>query len=374
MTLWLLVATAFGHGGPPRTDALLWDSDDSMIVSSSHGLIFEDEGYSWVCDEALGSAVPSEVVQSGDVLLMRSSQGVAHSTDGCQWTWSEGHDGQLIWDIATDIEDPQTVWSITEDGLWQSTDSGQRFTFFGAPDSGASIRSFVQMPDMRWTVLGFVGAQPTAWTGQMDDWQVAVLPTTGGHLITLGTDDAGHAYARLPLASGADKLVRISPDGQVTTLLETTRGIQAFLSVDDVLLISVRGEGLQLSTDLGQTWTSRGSEPTRCLTIHDDQLYGCPDDERRRMWSVTSMDLLSETTDWTAGPGFDEVSGPRCDDLLTCEMVWEQVQRELGLVLATDTADTGQASDGPAGVRCGCSHGAAVVVLPWWLLWARRRA
>jgi hypothetical protein len=57
-----------------------------MIVASSHGLIFEDESWSWVCDEVLGSAVPTEVILSGEHLLIRSTQGVAWSTDGCGWT------------------------------------------------------------------------------------------------------------------------------------------------------------------------------------------------------------------------------------------------------------------------------------------------
>jgi hypothetical protein len=373
MIAWLLASAAFGHGGPPRSDALMWDSSGDMIVSSSHGLIFEDEGYSWVCDEVLGSAVPTEVIQSRDVLLTRSTQGVAFSKNGCDWTWSGGIDGLVVWDIATDIEDPEIVWSATEAGLWRSEDAGETFTPAGTPDPAASVRSFVQMPDMSWTVLGFVGGEPTAWLGSTDDWLSVALPTEGGHLIALGSDDSGHAYARLPMASGTDRLVRLSPDGEVATLLETETSIDAFLSVDGSLLVSIQGMGLHVSTDLGQTWQTRGTEPTRCLTVHDGQLYGCPDDPRRLMWSSTALDLLTEATDWTPGLGFDQVSGPRCDTLLTCDMVWPQVQRELGLVVATDTGDTGEPSSAPSDVHCGCSHGAAVVLLPWGVLWARRR-
>gem|GEM_PF-5131204 len=374
MTPWLLIATALGHGGPPRTHSLMWDASGNTIVSSSHGLIFEDDGYSWVCDEVLGTVAPSEVIQSNDNLLMRSTQGVAFSTDGCQWTWAEGSEGLVIWDIATDTVDPGTVWIATEDGLWRSTDAGESFTFSDTPNPSASIRSFVQMPDMSWTILGFLDGLPMAWRGTADDWQTIDLPARGGHLIALGTDDEGHAYARMPEASGADTLIGVAPDGDVSTLLDLDKRIDAFISLDGAILISVQDTGLQLSSDHGVTWESRGIEPTRCLIVHDEQLFGCPDDSERRMWSYTSLDLSTETTQWLPGPAFDRVSGQRCDASLSCDMVWPQVQRELGLVEDLDTGDTGHPTPDADDVRCGCSQGAAVVLVPWSLLWVRRRA
>jgi len=372
--VWLWCAAAMGHGGPPSSDALLWDDAGDMIVASSHGLFFADGDWDWVCDEIFGTSLPSDVVRIQDRLWVSTTSGLAWSTTGCDWTWLPVFEGEMVWDLAVDPEVPDKVWALTEDGLWQSTDSGSNFSFAGTPASDASLRSFIRMPNGTWTVLGFLDGQATAWREDEERWASAQLPVDGGQLIALGTDPAGNAYGRFPLASGADELLRLEPDGSVYRVLVTDQPIGAFLSIDDVLLVSVPGAGTSVSTDQGRSWTSRDPQTLRCLTVHEDRIWGCPDDDRNLLWVHTDMSFLDEQSQWTQGPRFNDTDGPRCDALAECDAVWPQVAQELGLTPALEAHDTGLAvSEAAPAPRCGCNGRSAMVLAPWALLGIRRR-
>ena len=83
MILWLWVATAFGHGGPPNSEDLLWTDDGSMLVVSTHGLIYEDGDWDWVCEELFGESLPTDVIQTDSTTFVAGTEGLAFSTDGC---------------------------------------------------------------------------------------------------------------------------------------------------------------------------------------------------------------------------------------------------------------------------------------------------
>jgi hypothetical protein len=88
MILLLWVAPALGHGGPPQSKSLLWDASGQMTVASSHGLIFEDGDWDWVCDEVTGTSLPIDVVRSPQALVLGTTSGLAWSESGCDWTWN----------------------------------------------------------------------------------------------------------------------------------------------------------------------------------------------------------------------------------------------------------------------------------------------
>ena len=55
MFLWL--AAAFAHGGPPYTDTIQQDELGNWVLATSHGYLFEDQGWDWVCEELIGEAL-----------------------------------------------------------------------------------------------------------------------------------------------------------------------------------------------------------------------------------------------------------------------------------------------------------------------------
>jgi hypothetical protein len=371
VTLWLWGAVAFGHGGPPRSSALLWDGSGQMTVSSSHGLLFEDGGWDWVCEEVFGSALQTGIVRTSEALVVGTTSGAVWSDTGCDWTWTPELIGQVIWDIAPDPSGSDGLWLATEDGLWWSDDHGAHFAFHDTPNPEASIRSFVPLGDGHFAVLGFLHGQATAWWGGEDGWSGSPLPVTGGHLIALGSGESGNVYGRFPSANGSDELLRISPDGNATRLLQTETSIGAFVAVDGRVLVSVDGQGIIESTDHGAHWTLQTEQTVGCLVAHDDQIWACPTDDTQTLWARSDGLDISEYASWTMGPRFVEVSEPRCaNELPQCNDLWPQVSEELGI----ESLDTGVAAKaGMDNGQCGCGSSAAVLLFPWGLLWADRR-
>ena len=95
-------STAFGHGGPPNSEKLLWGPSDDALVVSTHGFVFEDEGWNWVCEELFGDSLPTDVILTPSTILVAGTAGLAHSEDGCAWDWNAQFKDELIWDLAVD--------------------------------------------------------------------------------------------------------------------------------------------------------------------------------------------------------------------------------------------------------------------------------
>jgi hypothetical protein len=372
MLLWLLTAVVFGHGGPPESRTLLWGSSADMTIVSSHGLLFEDEGWNWVCEELFGSTLPTDVVRTPASLLVGSTAGLVHSGNGCDWDWTPELIGTMVWKVAVDTNGSGRVWVATEAGLWWSDDHGSTATFAYTPDSMASVRSFVQLGDNAFMVFGFVDDQATAWRQTEDGWLSTAIEANGGQLHGLGADSSGNVYGRFPVASGTDELIRISTDGEASRVLETNQSIGAFISVDDAIVVSIDGVGTQVSTDAGDTWTPTGEQTFQCLVSEDSYIWGCPSAGSDTLWMRTTDDITSDDHQWETGPSFSTVSEPRCEDELPqCDAVWPQVAEELGL----ESTDTGEATATrkPKQTQSGCGSQAAMVFFPWGLLWIGRR-
>ena len=372
MILWVWAAVAHGHGGPPQSHALLWDGAGDMIIASSHGLIFEDDHWSWVCDEVFETALPTKFITTAHRIVVATTDGVAYSETGCEWTWSSDLSGLVVWEITTDIGDPNRIWAATENGMWRSDDHGSSFTFEGTPNAAASIRSFAQTTHDEFVVLGFIQGQATAWFSDKNDWSAIDLPVDGGRLHILGIDALGNTYARFPNSNGTDEMLRITPDGLTQSLIETDLSIRAFLSRGEVLLVSVDGQGTLSSLDGGQNWSLRSPQTVRCLVSHGEIIWGCPIDGALVMWLTADPGSLDDEFEWLDGAKFDSVQGPRCpEQLAECDTVWSQVAAELGV-----NSDEVQEPATDSGTTSSCLDVApqnAVILLWVPSLWIYRR-
>jgi hypothetical protein len=370
----LWAATAFGHGGPPTSNQLLWGDSSEMMVASSHGFIFEDSDWDWVCEEMFGASLPTDVARTQDRIFVATTAGLAESTGGCVWNWNTQFEEELIWDLAVDHVQPDRLWLVSDTGLWHSDDAGTSFTQTPHPEPTAKLRSVIPMPNGQVTVLGFLDGQATAWQGDTNQWYATELEVRGGHLVGLGADTLGNVYGRFPRASGTDELLRIDALLEVTSVLETEATIGAFVVHDAQLMVSVNNEGTWVSSDQGDTWTQDGVDTFSCLVAHDDFIWGCPNDGSEYMWLRTDDPLDVSPKTWETGPTFSDVSEPRCgDELPECELIWPTVALELGINLA-EVATRPEAADEPEPEKvCGCGAHAAVLMAPWWLLWAGYR-
>jgi len=372
----LWASTAFGHGGPPSSEQLLWGDSDQVMVTSTHGFFFEDGDWDWVCEEIFGTSLPTDVIATPTRILVASTNGLASSTGGCDWGWADEFAGQLIWDLALDEQTESGVWLVSETGLWHSDDYGAQFTGFDLPAPNASLRSVVPMAGGTLTLFGFIDGQATAWQGSADNWTALPLPVTGGHLIGLDVDDFGNVYGRFPRAGGSDELLRISADGSVTSILETDERIGALVAVGSDVMVSVNREGTWLSSDQGESWTWGDAETFACLVDHDDFIWGCPNDGSEHMWLRTGDPLGVSPKTWESGPMFSDVSEPRCgDELPQCELIWPTVALELGVDLTEVVTRPEAATEAEAQAEKtgGCGAQAAVFMAPWWVLWAGYR-
>ncbi|MFT5679939.1 MAG: hypothetical protein ACI8RZ_000844 [Myxococcota bacterium] len=340
----LLGGLAWGHGGIPAGEGVLWDDEGQRTVVTSHGLLFEDGGWDWVCEEVVGYAFLTATAQTGAGWLLGSTDGVLHSEDGCDWQAIEALEGVLIGSLLTTPDGG--VWAVTESGVWQG--EGSDLEFVSLPD-GAVLRSGVLTDDGGTLyVLGFLGATPTVWVGAVADSTLtwtgeATLPVDVGRLVALGVDPGGRGYGRFPAASGADQLLRFDAEGGVAVLRSTEAGISAFLATDTALYASVTGEGTLASLDDGATWSEPVGPPLTCLLLDGDVRIGCPADGSGAVWMTSDAAAVNPADwTWTEGLAFSDVAGPRCVDAATaevCDPLWETVSVELGV----SEGDTGSA-------------------------------
>jgi len=365
--LFLWVTAAFGHGGPPNTEDLLWDDSGSMLVVSTHGLIYEDGDWDWVCEELFGESLPTDVVRTTNTTWVAGTDGLAHSNDGCTWTWHPQFDGVLIWDLAIDPDSGNRMWLVSDEGLWRSDNEGETFTLSPLPAPEAWLRSVVPMPDDQRMVFGFLDGQAMAWQAGRS----TPLDVRSGQLRGLGADESGNVYGRFPRPGGTDELLRIDPDMNAVSILETEHRITAFLAKGDGLMVSVQNEGTHVSDDHGNTWVWEAEDVYACLIDKDDYIWACPREESEHMWVRTETPLLESPKQWENGPRFSDVSGTRCgDEWPVCEDLWPTVALELGVDPLAEFQEEDAVVEPKTG---GCGSKAALVFFPWWLL-GRRRA
>jgi MYXO-CTERM domain-containing protein len=365
-----VVTVAAAHGGPPVSEASVTDDRAQGILLTSHGFLFEDGGWDWVCEEVLGDTSRTAAVWSGDALVVATSGGIIRSTSGCDWTWIDDLQGVLVFTMHADPQNPTTLWAATLGGLWRSNDAGLTFTFEGKPTDEASVRSMLPAPDGTLYVLGFDGATPTVWIGGGETWTSATLPTVSGRLEALASDNTGRAYARFPLGSGADTLLRISPDATIEELLVADHNIAAFVVTDTALHVSLRGLGVLSSTDDGGSWSEPATGDVECLVPGDDGWTSCP---------AAGLGVALQTSTepqgqwgWQPTVHFADVVGPRCapptDAGRLCADLWPTVAQQLGISDVVDTASPSETDTTTPPVSDGCGCQSATAPLAWPLL------
>lgn len=368
---WALLSLGWAHDGPPFVDTVLWGAEGDRVISFTHGLLFEDGGWDWVCEELLGTALGTSVARTSRVLAFGTTAGVMVSEDGCDWTWNEQLAQQLTYGLQADPSDPDVLWVATLTGLWRSLDHGASFALHDSPGPTASIRSFTLAGDGTVYVLGFDGSTPTLWVRGAEGWTSSALSVTGGRLEMLGVDAQHRAYASFPLGDGSDQLLRFTPDAGVSQLLTSASHIAAFEAADDLLVASLRGVGLVQSTDDGASWTEPAGAAVECLYERAGTWTLCP--------GIGSLVAVQTATD-PLGPYSDELAyadlaGQRCTSgsfaAEQCGPLWPVVREQLG-VIAGEVVDS---EPPPEASGCaGCTSGGGV---GWWLLvplFARRRA
>lgn len=349
-------AAAWAHGGPPFTDLVVWGPDGLRTLATSHGLLFEDDGWGWVCEEVLGDAARSGLARTSEAWLLGSTHGVLRSTDGCDWSWNEELRGKVVGSLRVDPQDPDVVWVAGLEGLWRSDDHGVSFSLFTTPAEGASVRSAVIAADGTFYVLGFQGSDPTVWVGAGDAWTSAVLPVSGGRLEAIGTDPLGRGYGRFPLGSGADQLLRFGRDGSVEDLLSSELNIAAFKATEQALYVSLRRGGVQVSTDDGESWASAAPDGVECLLEVDGTWFSCPEEGE----AIALQTASAPIGPWTTELPFNQIGAPRCAAETTagaaCVEIWDIVVSELGLELPADTEARTDTDEGdPSAQGCtGC--------------------
>ncbi len=347
----LLTGIAWGHGGTPAGEDMLWDADGQRTILTSHGLLFEDSGWDWVCEEVVGYAFLTAAAHGDGGLLLGTTDGVLRSEDGCEWAALPELEGLLIGSLLP-TPDGRT-WAVTEAGIWHAA-SEDDFAFASLPDDAVPRSGVLTDDGATLYVLGFLGATPTVWVGAADGatltWKhAASLPVDVGRLVALGVDGEGRGYGRFPAASGTDQLLRFDEAGSVEVLLSTEAGISAFLADGDALYASVTGEGTRASLDDGATWSEPVGPALTCLLLDGDERIGCPADGSGAIWMTSDAAAVAPSDwAWTDEVLFAEVAGPRCisdDTADTCDPLWETVSAELGI----SDADTGGEEAEPTG-------------------------
>jgi len=344
-----------------------------MLAVTTHGLVYEDGDWDWVCEELFGQSLPTDVIRTPRAVLVAGTAGLAKSTNGCEWSWHPQFEDELIWDLAIDPTEDRRVWLVSDEGLWRSDDEGESFTLMPLPAPEAKLRSVVPMGAGRVTIFGFLKGQAMAWQGSGELWRATELDVRSGQLLGLGRDGWGNVYGRFPRAGGTDELVRIDPEMNAVSLLETEKRIDAFLAAGQGLMISVKGEGTYLSANQGESWEWEEAEVYDCLVVHDANISACSTEGSEHMWVRTESAVLDRPKQWETGTRFSGVSGTRCgDELPECEDLWPTVALELGADPVAQFEQTETDTPSEPIENSGCGRRAAWLFGPWWLFGRRR--
>lgn len=375
MIAWLTAGVALGHGGPPNSQSLMWTDAGTMTIETSHGFLFEANGWSWVCEELFGeTALVTKTIQVDERVVTATTEGIAWSDDGCSWTWSESISDAVVWELAIDLDHEQRIWALTNDGLWFSDNGSESFSYAGSPDPDASCRSFLHLPDGQQLIMGFLNGEATAWLGSEYRWSAIPLPIQGGNLHALDVDANGNMYGRFPMANGTDQLLRISPDGSVNTILTTGQSIAAFAVIGDALLASREGHDTVISFDSGETWEPWDDGVFDCIIERYGDIWACPIEDNAALWLRSSDSLSDGGRTWVNGPSFSEVSGPHCNPQIPeCEAIWPQVYDELGLANTEPVEPNAPVTSTAEESACTSVNHAHLLWFPAMMMWHTRR-
>lgn len=369
--MWLLVALALGHGGAPSTSEVLFGAAGDVTLVTSHGVIAEDRGWTWFCEELVGELYFSTgVARTGDLWWMSTTSGVLASSDGCHWEERLSPSG-LTSGVAADVGDPEWVWTGTHEGLWLS-DGGE---FALQTPTDFPLRDFAQLGDGRFALLGFDDVTPVLQIGAVR----AELPVEAGGMKIIAVDSSDRVYVHFPLGQQSS-LARVDDRGGVELLLDRVDYILDVAEADGELYAVVSLLGTMWSADDGETWSSPAGERLECLVSRDGGLYGCPGAGAGIALSFTEA-ASPNPAEWTWSSllEFSEVEAAVCpvgsSVEATCDALWPTVAWEFGV--EEGSVDTGPLSEPASAGGCGCaSSGSAgwLQLFPALLLGLRRRS
>ncbi|MCO4746623.1 MAG: hypothetical protein KC912_17645 [Proteobacteria bacterium] len=338
----LLAGLALGHGGVPTTTEVLFGADGDLTLVTSHGLLAEDEGWAWICEEITGEeALSTGLARTPTRWVMATTSGLIESERGCDWDALAGPTG-LTTGIFRDVDEEHVLWAGTSEGLWRS--EGGAFSLEQPVDF--SLRDAAQLPEGGFALLGFDGDAPVLEL----DGVLHALPLSSGSMSLLHIDEQARAYVKVPQGS-ASSLIRVDADGPVV-LLEESDTIADVEVTHDVLYVVHYLLGTRWSEDDGATFEGPAGPRLECLEAREDGLYGCPADDSGVALAITTTEALApDAWNWVEVVRFDEATPADCtadsDAAQTCDDLWPVVASEFGLDVDDPVADT---------AACGCSQ------------------
>ncbi|TNE86397.1 MAG: hypothetical protein EP330_21900 [Deltaproteobacteria bacterium] len=336
----------------PTTDHVVVAPDGSLTLETSHGLIAEDLGWAWICEEFSGDALPTGLVRTSDRWWMGTTIGVLASEDGCEWALVDGPTG-LVRAIHPDVGDPESLWLADGDSLWVRDGDG----FALSAVTGVSVRDAAQLSTGATAVLGFDGDLPV-----LDVEGVRVeLPDGSGNMEIAFVDDDDRVYVHLPTGS-ISTLYRV--DGlDVEVLLEGTDLIADVAAWDGQVYAVQYLLGTAWSADDGASFGEPVGARLECLERGGGGLLGCPGSgDGTALAEATADDPDPAAWMWTSVLDFDQVQALECDASSTvagvCDDLWVTVASEFGIAVDEPVPEE------PDG--CGCRHASPRMGL--WLL------
>lgn len=310
MTLaWLLLpALAFGHSGRFEATALV--GDPPVAIETTHGVLVDDDGWGWVCPAVFEGAQTDAVLRlKSGRLLVTSTAGVHWSDDGCTWTRAFG-----VREYVSQLGVEDGLWGLTAAGLIRSEDRGETWFDVDSP-GGLAARAVVRL-DAAWAVAGWsYDERAVVWVGRPGEgWTEVPVPfEIAQRAEPLGVGPDGWAWFNYPI-QGEGTLLRASADGVVEELASGLGDVGGLRVSGGVPSLATR-RGLLRSDDGGRAWAVVDDVGLNCIGAAGTVCLDASED----------LGVLGRWEDgWRATLTFDQVAPLACSDPApTCAAMWD---------------------------------------------------
>ncbi len=298
--------TLQGHGVDIRSSCRV---DSVWIIGSWHNGVYRstDRGMHWdITTEGLSSASVSVLISRGDRLLATSEYGGIYSTMDGGEHWTISNSGLVNLHVGSGGANDGTVFLGTDYGMYTSTDDGRQWqpTTFYSATLGLSVRNqrliaansgkLFLSTDNGVTWNRATAAPLTIYYSAFDDDSVLYAGQFGGAEVSY---DGGQNWYDMLLpnnhtlawhrngpslfaAVSAWGVYRSDDGGYYWDKVNNNSGSHypnSFLQVDSTLLMGSMDNGVEFTTDNGESWqTWNEGLPTLkllSLCIHHDTIY-----------------------------------------------------------------------------------------------------